>query len=184
MRFTDNAELTAENMTNTDILAGTDVSEQTDKKFSLAGLADWFLNRFTGLSLAGKNQSVKAALDELNSTFDSGTWVPSMPRNTLSDVNARWYRVGNILVVTARFTITASASGNSYITGASFPVPSGYNRVATTLNGTWHNANDAAGEIGQHNYGGNSAWFSKSGAHLQLPASTYAFTLVGILTKS
>lgn len=69
MRFTDNAELTAENMTNTDILAGTDVSEQTDKKFSLAGLADWFLNRFTGLSLAGKNQSVKAALDELNSTL-------------------------------------------------------------------------------------------------------------------
>lgn len=69
MRFTDNAELTAANMTDTDILAGTDVSAQTDKKFSLAGLADWFLNRFTGLSLAGQNQSVKAALDGLNSTM-------------------------------------------------------------------------------------------------------------------
>lgn len=73
MRFTDNAELTAANMATTDILAGTDVSASTDKKFTLSGLADWFLNRFTGLSLAGKNQSVKAALDELNSTLKHTT---------------------------------------------------------------------------------------------------------------
>lgn len=82
MRFTDNAELTAANMTNTDILAGTDVSAQTDKKFSLAGLADWFLNRFAGLSLAGQNQSVKAALDGLNSNLNGARiLVKSMPDN-------------------------------------------------------------------------------------------------------
>lgn len=86
MRFTDNAELTAANMTNTDILAGTDVSEQTDKKFSLAGLADWFLNRFTGLSLAGNNQSVKAALDGLNST--SNQKASGVATYVMNDVTA------------------------------------------------------------------------------------------------
>lgn len=172
-----------------------DLEEATEQMITLAaqqqyqqdlasGVAQRVVEQYAGSTLAGSKQTVKSAIDALNSTFDSGTWTPSMPRNTLSDVNARWYRVGDILVVTARFTITESTSGNSYITGASFPIPSGYNRIATTLNGTWHNANDAAGEIGQHNYGGNSAWFSKSGAHLQLPTSTYAFTLVGILTKA
>ena len=65
MRFSDNVELTAANMADTDILAGTDVSVDGDRKFSLAGLGDWFLNRFTGLSLAGANQSVKSAIDGL-----------------------------------------------------------------------------------------------------------------------
>ena len=66
MRFTDNAELTAPNMENADILAGTDTSAGADKKFALSGLADFFLNRFTGLTLAGSAQTVRNALDGLN----------------------------------------------------------------------------------------------------------------------
>lgn len=67
MRFSDNVELTAANMAGTDILAGTDVSADADKKFSLAGLGDWFVSRYNGQTLAGSSQSVKSAIDGLNS---------------------------------------------------------------------------------------------------------------------
>lgn len=76
MRFTDNASITSANMANDDILAGTDVSASADKKFSLANIADWLLNKFNGLSLAGSQQTVKSALDSLNSNItnlSSGT---------------------------------------------------------------------------------------------------------------
>lgn len=69
MRFTDNASIATDTMVNDDILAGTDVSTGNDRKFTLANLAAWLLNKFTGLSLAGSNQTVKAALDSLNSNL-------------------------------------------------------------------------------------------------------------------
>lgn len=80
MRFTDNAAITTDNMATDDILAGTDVSASADKKFSLANLANWFLNKFTGLSLAGSQQTVKSALDSLNSNLmhlDLGVAIPN-----------------------------------------------------------------------------------------------------------
>lgn len=67
MRFTDNASITTANMAQDDILAGTDVSAGTDKKFTLANLASWILDKFTGLTLGGIAQSVKAAIDEVSS---------------------------------------------------------------------------------------------------------------------
>lgn len=63
MRFTDNAELTAPNMENADILAGTDVSADTDKKFTLEGLAKWIVEYYDGSSLAGNEQTLKDAID-------------------------------------------------------------------------------------------------------------------------
>lgn len=73
MRFTDNASITSANMASDDILAGTDVSASADKKFSLANIADWLLNKFNGLSLAGSQQTVKSALDSLNSNLGDTT---------------------------------------------------------------------------------------------------------------
>lgn len=64
MRFTDNSELTAANMAGSDILAGTDVSTATDKKFTLSGLAKWFIETYTGSTIGGSAQSVKAAVDK------------------------------------------------------------------------------------------------------------------------
>ena len=66
MRFSNKTELTAANMAASDILAGTDVSSGDDKKFTLSGLADWFLTRNTALSMAGQNQSVQTAIDSIN----------------------------------------------------------------------------------------------------------------------
>lgn len=48
----------------------------TSKKSTLARLATYILNKFTGLSLAGSSQTVKSALDSLNSNLtnlSSGT---------------------------------------------------------------------------------------------------------------
>lgn len=76
MRFTDNASIATDTMVNDDILAGTDVSTGNDRKFTLANLAAWLLNKFNGLSLAGSNQTVKSAIDSLNSNLtnlSSGT---------------------------------------------------------------------------------------------------------------
>ena len=112
MRFTDNAELTAANMANADILAGTDVSASTDKKFTLSGLADWFLNRFTGLSLAGKNQSVKSALDELNSTtvsITAGSGVSVASNNSV--------RIGKLVAINAYFQCDSVTAGTALTVG-------------------------------------------------------------------
>ena len=70
MRFTDNQSLDTASMANLDILAGTDVSSGTDKKFTLANLASWFLGQFNGLSLGGSARTVKTAIDALQTDVD------------------------------------------------------------------------------------------------------------------
>ena len=62
MRFTDNASIESSAMMTDDILAGTDVSEGTDKKFTLANLGAWFLENFNG-TIGGKSQSVLNAIE-------------------------------------------------------------------------------------------------------------------------
>jgi len=62
MRFTDNASIESSAMMTDDILAGTDVSEGADKKFTLANLGAWFLENFNG-TIGGKSQSVLNAIE-------------------------------------------------------------------------------------------------------------------------
>ena len=63
MRFTDNSELTTANMAGADILAGTDVSSGDDKKFTLSGLAAWYVETYNGSTLAGTSQSLQTAIN-------------------------------------------------------------------------------------------------------------------------
>lgn len=112
MRFTDNASITSANMANDDILAGTDVSASADKKFSLANIADWLLNKFNGLSLAGSSQTVKSALDSLNSNL-SHFVMPSnnaIPSGTTVEQYADTLEKGFYIVCTTA-TSTALAQG-------------------------------------------------------------------------
>ena len=54
-----------------DFLGGyTTTGGNANRKFSLAGLANYFLNKFK-LSLGGSNQTVKAAIDSLNSNLSA-----------------------------------------------------------------------------------------------------------------
>lgn len=123
MRFSDNAELTPANMATTDILAGTDVSAGTDKKFTLSGLADWFLSKFTGLSLAGKNQSVKAALDELNSTVDKLTNSRVACTTTGSAAGSTLYviRTGTVSVVQSDISIQSNGASAGEVIATGLP---------------------------------------------------------------
>lgn len=111
MRFTDNASITSANMANDDILAGTDVSASADKKFSLANIADWLLNKFNGLSLAGSQQTVKSALDSLNSNItnlSSGTILDYVKSQVAAGVPE-----GHFLATSAVTDIPAS--GNWFV---------------------------------------------------------------------
>ncbi len=132
MRFTDNAELTSANMANADILAGTDVSASTDKKFTLSGLADWFLNRFTGLSLAGKNQSVKAAIDELNSTI---ALTPTVFKNRINILSQVCFKVGDRVYVNIICIANQAFAGNTIITG--LPTPSTAQFIPVNVSGAY-----------------------------------------------
>lgn len=49
-------------------------------KVTLAKLAKWILNSYAGLSLAGSSQSVKSAIDSLNSNF--GNYIPTNAAGT------------------------------------------------------------------------------------------------------
>lgn len=138
----------------------------------------------TAQTLSGAIAEHERDISGLNSNFESGTWTPVFGRNTVTDLIARWYRVGSVLFITAQFTVTDSNSGASYINAGSIPTPSGYNRNHTTMNGSWHANNDTGGELGQNGFNGFSLWFSKGGSHFHLPATQYSFTAVGILTKN
>lgn len=138
----------------------------------------------TAQTLSGAIAEHERDISGLNSNFESGTWTPVFGRNTVTDLIARWYRVGSVLIITSQFTVTDSNTGASYITGGSIPTPSGYNRNHTTMNGSWHANNDTGGELGQYGFNGSSLWFSKGGSHFQLLATIYSFTAVGILTKN
>lgn len=95
MRFSDNVELTAVNMAGDDILAGTDVSVNADKKFALSGLADWFLNRFTGLSYDGGTKSVKEAFEAVNTNTVLTTYSNARPKLMHTNVNGAVGLSGN-----------------------------------------------------------------------------------------
>lgn len=126
MRFSDNVELTAANMAGDDILAGTDVSVNADKKFALSGLADWFLNRFTGLSLAGSNQSVKSAVDSLKAAV--GSPLVASTAAAMTDTTKVYVYTGSE---------TGYTNGNWYYYSGSAWVSGGvYNAVAVATDTT------------------------------------------------
>lgn len=134
MRFTDNAAITTDNMATDDILAGTDVSASADKKFSLANLANWFLNKFTGLSLAGSQQTVKSALDSLNSNLtDFAGWRTGGSFNN-------YRRTGLFMLNNATEAPTTSVTTYALIVVTSAPITSGTDsstakQIAFTVNG-------------------------------------------------
>lgn len=114
MRFTDNASITSANMANDDILAGTDVSASADKKFSLANIADWLLNKFNGLSLAGSQQTVKSALDSLNSNLmhaDRGTIAITSGQNLNDFVTVGTYYCSSATVAASLVNCPLANSG-------------------------------------------------------------------------
>lgn len=94
-------------LTNSDFIRMV-TSAGASRKATLQNIAQHVIESYTGSSLAGKNQSVKAALDGLNSTTVSITPADgvTLTRNTSA-------RLGRLVVINAYFTcdsLTANAS--------------------------------------------------------------------------
>lgn len=91
------AQMTDAGLIETAVADSSSSTGFTSKKSTLARLATYILNKFTGLSLAGSSQTVKSALDSLNSNkadLYSGTSLTSS--NNLDNVKtAGNYRISN-----------------------------------------------------------------------------------------
>lgn len=129
--------------------------------------------------------SVADALDTLNAGLIpvlTGTWTPSMPRNSITTTTSNWILQGNIMYFYWVGRIS-SGSGNSYIDRASFTnaIPEGY-QLLSPITGTWESDSDKGGTLGMAVMTGN-VWFS-SGDHLTLPNNTLAFNATCLVEKT
>ena len=114
-------------------------------KVTLAKLAKWILNSYTGLSLAGSSQSVKAALDGLNGKLAISSAAVTITLGSITNTLTA-YKIADIVVMLVNLgdgTDFSSATGSDAIG----KMPSGY-RPATTYyypafarrNGVWASA--------------------------------------------
>ena len=155
MRFTDNASIATDTMVNDDILAGTDVSTGNDRKFTLANLAAWLLNKFTGLSLAGSNQTVKSALDSLNSNTVNTTFASSdTSKYTLN--NVRLVRRGSVYLLLGEVKCISPETSNeiNIVSGNMVPVS-----IGQTFAPAWGTNNASKDALGVH-FDGNGVYLS------------------------
>lgn len=106
----------------------------------------------------------------LSNKFTSGTWTPTVSRATLTSSSGKWYKIGDIVFLTAIITFAASQtdSGNLYIDGSSLPA------AVTASNVSIHGA---AG-TGSHSHGittfaNKNMWISRDGSG-RIQATTLA----------
>lgn len=96
-------------------------SAGASRRITVANLAKAIVENYTGSSLAGKSQSVKAALDSLNSKRESLT-PTDVQNGTFEACNV--ITTGAVISLFVQFaTNTAMSSSNEYILGT---IPAGY----------------------------------------------------------
>ena len=98
----------------TESIPSTD-SNQTDRRFTLSGIAKWVLENYAGTSLGGSSQSVKTAMTVNTPTITAGTNV--------TESRKAIYKIGRIVIFSLAFSTSATfASTDDIYSG--FPVPS------------------------------------------------------------
>ena len=100
-------------------------TDNVSYKQLVSDVAKKIIENYTGSSLAGSSQSVKAALDSLNSNTQSSLSSTSGTFDSWSSVKKN----GNICSLSFRMTMTSAISAWSAI----FTLPSGY-RPSTDIN--------------------------------------------------
>lgn len=86
----------------TESIPSTD-SNQTDRRFTLSGLAKWILENYASTSLLGASQAVKTALTINTITPTAGTNV-TLNRNTI-------YRIGKTCYVSVSINLSQAVVG-------------------------------------------------------------------------
>lgn len=114
-------------------------------------------------------QTDVATLNSNKTDFEIGTFSPTFPRDTATNVYGTWIRIGRVLFITAQWqNAHQSGAGGSYIDKASLPTPTGYRR-GYGLHGNWHAyTTDKQGSCGQFSENDNIR-FENAGSPIALP---------------
>lgn len=93
-----------------------------------------------------------------------GSWTPTIPRATLTNISGKYIQIGKLLIATATCNVTASETSNAYIDWSSLPV------IVSTrpIWGQWQCSAGTAGELGEDGNNNNNCWFSKGGTRIPL----------------
>lgn len=87
-------------------------ANNTDRRFTLSGLAKWIIENFTGSTLAGSAQSVKSAVNGLKTRLDPTTVTPNYD-NTLITLNrSSITKVNGYCYMSVSFTTLSTIQGN------------------------------------------------------------------------
>lgn len=113
-------------LTNSDFVRMV-TSAGASRKATLQNIAQHIIENYTGSSLAGSNQSVKSALDALNSTLRCESFAESCTWNSNLDVTQAW-KTGHIVQLIVRAKSSTSHAEGEVIC----EIPEGY-RPAYTM---------------------------------------------------
>ena len=103
---------------------------------------------------------VISTVDHIANLTETGTWTLSLSRAVASVVSGsnNYVRMGNMVLLECRFSVTSSESGTAYI-GANIPT---FNKTRTTVVGSWYDNNtDRSGQL--VSYGNGTIWFTQAG---------------------
>ena len=103
------------------------------------------------------------ALNSNKASFETTTWTPNIPRATVTIASGsnKAVRVGDIVFLSCRFTVTASQTSNSYIGNDTIPK---FGKTPLGVCGTWFdNTGDKSGTLAS--YGNSNIWFGYQGGN-------------------
>ena len=109
MGIRESALSTLSALTNNDFIRMVS-SAGASRKATLQSIAQHIIEQYAGSSLLGKQQSVKSALDELNSTLTAKDITNSLSSSVATINRALAQRIGNVVVVQVRFTLTSAVT--------------------------------------------------------------------------
>ena len=102
------------------------------RKASLQSVAQHIIESYAGSTLAGRQQSVKSALDELNSTI---ALTPTVFKNRINILSQVCFKVGDRVYVNIICIANQAFAGNTIITG--LPTPSTAQFIPVNVSGAY-----------------------------------------------
>ena len=100
------------------------------RKASLQSIAQHIIESYAGSTLAGRQQSVKSALDELNSTV---ALEPTIYGTRITISYSKCVQIGRIVFVNIRCTANQGLNGNTIVTGLPVPTYTQYLTINKSL---------------------------------------------------
>ena len=129
MGIRESALSTLSALTNNDFIRMVS-SAGASRKATLQAIAQHIIEQYAGSSLLGKQQSVKSALDELNSTIEL---EPTVYGTRITIAYSKCVQIGRIVYVNIRGTANQNLNGNTIVTGLPTPTYTQYLTINKSL---------------------------------------------------